>query len=89
MAAAIAIHTVAFQKSLQGLPHIAALTILFVGVGIERMVTNHDLPASLALRQGLFDPAQLCLFILLSGIGVFVAFLPVFVDQRGGVNEEE
>ena len=67
--------------------HVETLALLLRGVGIDGMMTHYNHPVFLGILQGLVEPGELSLHVLLAGIGIFGRGLAVRVDERSGVEE--
>ena len=85
VAADIHIHIVMpEQDGVHALLHVGALALVFVGVGIDRMVAHHDHPILIRLRQGFVQPCKLLVAVGPGSVGILVGLLAVLVDKRSG-----
>ena len=71
------IHPVTAQDGVYTLLQIESLNLVFVRIGIDGMVSDHNDPVFLRCSQGCVEPLQLSVDVLEAGIGIFVVFLPV------------
>ena len=72
MAAGINRHIIIFMEDRKkALLHVESLTLLLLGVGVDRMMTYHNDPVFLGILQGFVEPGELSLCILLAGIRIF------------------
>ena len=73
----------------KALLHVESLILLLRGVGVDRMMTNHDDPVFLGILQGFIEPGELSLCILLAGIRIDFRILAVRIDEGRGVEEDD
>ena len=86
MSADVHIHIVMFEKhGVHALLHIGTLTLVLVGIGVDRMVAHYDDPVLIGLGQGLVQPCQLLAVVGLGSVGILVGLLAVLVYNRSGV----
>ena len=63
------------QDGVHALLHVGALALVLVGIGIDRMVSHHDYPVLIRLRQGSVQPCQLLAVVGLGSVGILVGLL--------------
>ena len=89
VSADVHVHLVTAQDGVHALLHVQAFDVVLRRLGVDGMVAYDDDPVFLGGCQHAVQPLQLGVDVLQAGVGILVALLAVFVDERGGVQPHD